>query len=108
MQTYDGTTFGPQTTIPMALIEGNANSRNRWVSQDVSTLTSMFYDPATGRIYYTKSNQSVLFYRSFSQESNIVGAERQDGPVNISGLDWRNVRGAFLVDGYLYTAHSNS
>ena len=23
-------------------------------------------------------------------------------------LDWRNVRGAFLVDGYLYTAHSNA
>lgn len=104
VQSYDGTTFGPQTTLPLALISGNGNSNSTFATQDLATLTSMFYDPVTGRIYFTKANDAVLYYRSFSQESNIVGADRQDGIGAAGGIDWRTVRGAFLVDNLLFVA----
>lgn len=101
VQNYDGTTFGPTTTIPLQLID--AASINRFSTEDLASMTSMFYEQRTGRIYFTKSGQSRLFYRSFSVKSLIVGAERQDGPGNINGLDWRNVRGMFLAGDRLYT-----
>ena len=35
----------------------------------------MFYDPATRRIYYTVANDSRLYYRYFTPESEVVGAQ---------------------------------
>ena len=88
VQDYDGATFGPRTTIPLQLITpdhpggpGNpATSINRFSTEDLATITAMFYDQTTGRIYFTKSGQSRLFYRTFSIDTNIVGAHRQRGP----------------------------
>ncbi len=112
VQDYDGVTFGPRTTIPLQRITAAhpggpgdpATSINRFSTEDLATITAMFYDQTTGRIYFTKSGQSRLFYRSFSIDTNIVGAHRQEGPANLTGLDWRNVRGMFLSGNRLYVA----
>ena len=81
-----------------------ATSINRFSTEDLATITAMFYDQTTGRIYFTKSGQSRLFYRTFSIDTNIVGAHRHEGPANLTGLDWRNVRGMFLSGNRLYVA----
>ncbi len=53
----------------------------------ISTMTGMFFDPETHRIYYTVSGDSRLFYRCFAPQSDIVGAQTltaDAGGVNFS------------------------
>ena len=98
VQTFDGTTFGPQTTVPLALgtVEAtgavSSNSLSRFSTQDLSSINGMFYDSVTGRIYFNKSGSNVLSYRAFSSESNIVGAARVDSATGAGGVTWTNVR----------------
>ena len=58
-------------------------------------------------MYFTKSGSNVLSYRSFSSESNIVGAARVDSATGAGGVTWTNVRSMFLANGKLYTADTN-
>ena len=51
---------------------------------DIPTMTGIFFDPATGRIYYTLSGQSSLFYRSFLPESHVIGAIRSTATGDIA------------------------
>ena len=109
VQTFDGTTFGPQTTVPLALGTTedtgaiSPDSLNRFATQDLSTINGMFYDPVMGRLYFNRSGSNVLSYRSFSSESNIVGAARVDSASGAGGVTWTNVRSMFLANGKLYT-----
>lgn len=41
----------------------------------IANLTGTFFDPSSHRIYYTVFNDSRLFYRYFTPESRVVGAE---------------------------------
>ena len=41
----------------------------------IENLTGMFYDPATHRLYYTLVNDASLFYRYFTPQSEILGAQ---------------------------------
>ena len=58
-------------------------------------------------MYFTKSGSNVLSYRSFSSESNIVGAARVDSATGAGGVTWTNVRSMFLANGKLFTSDSN-
>jgi PKD repeat protein len=104
VQDYDGTTFGPQSTVPLALIEGNSASLNRFATEDLPNVTGMFYDKATGRLYFTRSDSNSLLYRRFSPESRIVGGERMASASGAGGVSWSNVRSMFLASGKLYTS----
>ena len=73
---------------------------------DIPTLTGMFYD--NGRMYYTMSNASQLYYRNFEPESGIVGATRFQATGGVATLDPSRVRGMFLAGGALYFADSGS
>ncbi|WP_336921903.1 PKD domain-containing protein [Aquipuribacter sp. SD81] len=73
---------------------------------DMQSATSAFYDE--GRMYYTLSGSNALYMRYLSVESGIVGATRFQVVGGLSGLDWRNVRGAFLAGGSLYWAHGST
>ena len=57
----------------------------------------MFYDPATHRLYYTVSGDSRLFYRYFSPESEIVGA--QTFQADAGGVNFATVAGMTLASG---------
>ncbi len=57
----------------------------------------MFYDPATRRIYYTVANDSRLYYRYFTPESEVVGAQTfqaDAGAVNFSSAAGMTLAGA--------------
>ena len=56
----------------------------------------MFYDTATHRLYYTQSGDSRLFYRYFTPESEVVGAEEFVGN---SSVDLSTVSGMTLASG---------
>jgi hypothetical protein len=62
----------------------------------IANLTGMFYDTATHRLYYTQSGDSRLFYRYFTPESEVVGAQEFVGN---SSVDLSTVSGITLASG---------
>ncbi len=107
VQDTNGTTFGPQTTIPLALVPGDSASLNRFATEDLANITGMFYDRATATLYFTRSGQNRLYRRSFSVQSNIVGAERFESSLGAGGVTWSAVQSMFIADGNLYTSDTS-
>ncbi len=71
---------------------------------DAPSVTGMFYD--AGRIYYTMSTSSSLYYRYFEPQGGIVGGTRYTASGGVSTLNPSRVRGMFLNAGQLYFADS--
>jgi hypothetical protein len=63
----------------------------------ISTTTGMFFDPSAHRIYYTVSGDSRLFYRYFTPESEIVGA--QTFTADNGGVSFASAAGLTLAGG---------
>jgi hypothetical protein len=63
----------------------------------IADLTGMFYDTATHRIYYTVFGDSKLYYRYFTPESKVVGAQTFEAAAN--GVDLGSVAGMTLAGG---------
>ena len=63
----------------------------------VANLTGMFYDTTTHRLYYTVSGDSRLYYRYFTPESQVVGAQTFVG--TSGGVDFSAVGGMTLAGG---------
>jgi PKD repeat protein len=100
-RTFDGTTFGPATTV---------NGMDQLVPlasfhSDVPNITAMFFD--SGRLYYTLRNDSHLYYRYFTPESNVVGGLRFTASNGISGMSFSSAAGMFTAGGKLYLATTN-
>jgi hypothetical protein len=66
----------------------------------VSTMSGMFYDTATHRIYYTVTGDSRLFYRYFTPESEVVGA--QTFTANAGGINFSTTAGLTLASGRIF------
>jgi hypothetical protein len=90
-RTFDGTTFGPPSIVDpyhdpkwdtVLTQSGPAGQTYRGVSTgfyiEIGNVTGMTY--ANGRLYYTLLNQQGLFWRWFSPDSGVVGAERFQVP----------------------------
>ncbi|HET6561079.1 MAG TPA: PKD domain containing protein, partial [Marmoricola sp.] len=75
------------------------------LSLNVANLTGMFYDPALHRLYYTVAGNSALFYRYFTPESEVVGA--QEFRANANGVDFRTVAGMTLAGGRILYGSSS-
>jgi len=106
-RSFDGATLGAEVLV-------DPYNDPRWSERDTGSgqtfrgqkpgfyaeipgLTSMFYDGA-GRLYYTLSGSSGLFYRAFSPDSGIIHPQRQQ----VAGATLPALSGAFLSDGQLY------
>jgi PKD repeat protein len=104
---FDGTAFGPELRIDpyndpaWAGVSTGSNStydgRLNNFYAELSSVTGMFY--ADGRIYYTLSGQSSLFYRTFSADSDIVGPDRFTSP---TGRNWSGTGGLFYANDTVY------
>ncbi len=101
VRSFDGTTFGPATALNLNLLNhaGTANYI------PVASLTGMFFD--NGRVYYTVSGQNALYWRYFTAESGVLGAERYTANGGGTGFPrWDNVRGMTMANGRIYYALS--
>jgi hypothetical protein len=117
-RTFDGTTIGAQTAIPLNGLEvqppsgfniPGTTTRLPAFTTDIASMTGMFYD--NGRIYYTVSktgsasaNNNKLYYRYFNPESEIIGASLFVASTGGEGINWGNVRGMTLASGKLVYA----
>ncbi len=99
-RTFNGTTFGPATNVNLYGLTNFAN--------EIPNITGMFYDRFAGRLYYTLSGQSQLYYRYFTPQSQVVGAVRFNGPASGNGVDFATASGMFLAGGNLYVGSSTS
>jgi hypothetical protein len=100
--------FGPSQPIELYAYTNTSSTPgylNNFI-RDVASITGMVYEPKDSRIYYTMSGSSSLFYRYFTPESRIVGAQRFTVP-NTSALSPSNVRGMFLDGTQLYFSDQN-
>jgi PKD repeat protein len=98
-RSFDGVSFGPGRAVDMW-----ANT----IMSDAPTMTGMFYDPSTSRVYYTLSGQSSLFYRTFLPESGVFHAQRFVATGSIAALNPARVRGMFLGNGQLWFSDSTT
>jgi chitodextrinase len=92
---FSGNLFGPELQVNLF---GLTNF-------PVSSLTGMFY--ANHGIYYTVEGDARMYYRYFTPESRVVGAEVWIVSGAGDGLNWSSTRGLTLVDGSLYLARTN-
>ncbi|WP_020576111.1 PKD domain-containing protein [Actinopolymorpha alba] len=97
---FDGTTYDAPMTINTA---DQLVADSVW-HQDVANLTGMFW--SGGRLYYTRSGASALYYRYFTVESDVVGAQRFTASASITDVDFSRVSGMFVVGDKLYWASS--
>jgi hypothetical protein len=65
-------------------------------------MTGAFF--ADGRMYYTVKGQPRLYYRYFTQESQVVGASLYVASTNKDGVNWKTVRGMTMASGQLVYA----
>ena len=99
-RTFDGSTYGPAVTVNTADLLA---PQTDWHNTDVPTITSLFHD--RGKLYYTRSGQSVLYNRAFEPESDVVGQQRFTSNA-VTGVSYLNMRGAFVAGNKLYFANS--
>ncbi|XBB65705.1 hypothetical protein ABFU82_16490 [Nocardioides sp. WV_118_6] len=86
-RSFDGTSYGTAEAVATAdAIVPLASWR-----ADLVAMTGMFYD--RGRLYFTRSGSSLLYYRYFNPESGIVGTERYVASGRVPGFDPATVRG---------------
>ncbi|MCW2611781.1 MAG: domain containing protein [Cryptosporangiaceae bacterium] len=97
-RTFDGRTPGVATTVPLNGLTDFSN--------ELRNATGMFF--WNGRVYYTQSGQSSLYYRYFTPESGIVGAQRFTATDSLADLDWRRVAGMTLAGDRLLWADSGN
>ncbi|HEY0485245.1 MAG TPA: PKD domain-containing protein [Mycobacteriales bacterium] len=80
-RSFDGRTLGAVETVDLHGLTDFAT--------ELRDATGMFFD--AGRLYYTRSGDSNLYYRYFTPESGVVGAERFTA--DVAGVDWDHVAG---------------
>ena len=96
-QTFSGGTFGNRIPVYLNGLQP--------VHFPVASISGMFF--RRGRLYYTLAEDDQLYYRYFTPESNIVGAETFVASAPSDGFDWGSVRGMTFAEGAVYIARDD-
>jgi hypothetical protein len=91
-----GDSFGPPRTVDLHRLTSS--------HFPIARVTGMFFD--RGRIYYTLEGSNRLYFRHFSVESEVVGAQTFEAAKG-GGVNWSDVRGLTLASGRLYYGRSD-
>jgi hypothetical protein len=91
---FDGTSAG--VTTPLAL---NGLTSTQF---PITRITGMFF--WNGRLYYTLSGDSRLYYRWFTPESGVIGADTFVASGATDGRNWSTVSGMTMASGRLVYA----
>ena len=94
-RTFNGTTVGAAQPIDLHGVN----------NFPLATVTGMFY--ANGGIYYTVQNDPQMYFRYFTPQSRIVGADRFAVSGNGDGLNWNTTRGLTLANGKIYFSRTD-
>jgi hypothetical protein len=100
-RSFDGTTYGTPVAVDTA---SELTAFTNWTG-DVASMTGLFYD--SGRLYFTRSGSGTLFYRYFTPESDVVGAQRLTVSTNVTGIDFSQVLGMFVATEKLYWSQTS-
>jgi PKD repeat protein len=100
-RTFDGSGYGPAVPVNTS---DQIVTLSAWHT-DISQSTGMFYD--SGRIYFTLTGSNNLYYRYFSPQADVVGAQRYVASANVSGISFSQVRGMFATASRLYWGTSD-
>ncbi len=106
--TFNKRTFDKVTGATGAQVAVNLNpdpDNGAQIPFAISTMTGMFYDPTLHRIYYTVSGDTRLFYRYFTPESDVVGAETFQA--DAGGINFSTVAGMTLASGRVFYGSSS-
>lgn len=98
-QSFDGHRFGSPVVLPV-----NGLTALTAFATDLTTATGMFW--TNGRLYYTVA-AGQMYYRYFTPQSGIVGADRFAVTLP-TGFDGTKVAGMTLAGGQLLWAHSTT
>jgi hypothetical protein len=74
--------------------------RNTTFINELPNIRAMWFDRVTGRLYYSAAGTTRLFWRKFTPENRLVGAQRFE--VSNAGIDFGRVTGGFVAGGQLY------
>jgi hypothetical protein len=96
-RTFDAATGAVGPALPVDL-RADPDDGGR-IPFRVADLTGTAWDGTTHRLYYTVYGDSRLFYRGFTPESDVVGA--QEFVADAGGVDFRSVAGLALASGRL-------
>jgi hypothetical protein len=96
-RSFDGASLGPATTIDL-----HGLTTSYW---PVANVTGMFF--TNGRIYYTVSGDTRLFYRYFTPESDVVGTQTFVASGSGDGLNWSAISGMTLAQNGIYFGRTN-
>ena len=91
---FDGTTAGFTTPINL-----NGLTSTQF---PISRVTGMFF--WNGRLYYTLSGDARLYYRWFTPESGVIGADTFTASGVADGRNWSAVNGMTMASGRLVYA----
>lgn len=111
VRSFNGSAVGSASTINLYGLETapdqvvfhitGTNLSIPGLSAQLTNMTGIAFE--NGRIYYTVAGDPRLYYRYFTPESRVVGAELLLGSTG-DGVDWANVRGMTIASGSLYFA----
>ncbi|MCR6030367.1 hypothetical protein GGQ22_02795 [Nocardioides sp. zg-579] len=97
-RTFTGSTYGTAQAVDTS----DRIVRLAAWHDEIAVMTGMFLDD--NRVYFTLAGDPTLYYRYFTPESGVVGAQRYVASTGVSGLDLRQARGMFLAGSQVYVA----
>lgn len=95
--------FGNGSLEPRTPVDLFGLTENEWA---LSQLTGMFFEHELGRVYYTLSGDSQLYYRAFTPAGPYFGNDVTVAPEQ-ADIPWNDISGMDVVAGYLYFGRTN-